>query len=699
MNDIQPSQFSDVDWLSSNAFEALAFIAQIVNEDESYARECLIRLLEHRDSISGYSSIVDDLIQRVGLLPYLNSATPNLSTSDLINLESHAPDGLPDIVLHSMQAKVYRALMDGANVILSAPTSFGKSLLIDAAIASGRYETIVVIVPTIALIDETRRRLTKRFRDSYRIITHPTQAAGGRNIYVFTQERFIESTEEISPHLFVVDEFYKLSPNRGDDRTFVLNHAFYKLYKSGAQFFLIGPNVSNITVDQTHLSFRYFDTNYSTVVAEVRHISSRDTMKETFDICQQIDSPTLIYCKSAPSAYKLAQYLIGNGVTAGNTDTLAFSEWLAENYHKEWNLVPLLKKGFAIHHGALPRSVAYHLLRKFNEGSIRFLLCTSTIIEGVNTAAENIIIYDNKVATRKFDFFTFNNIKGRAGRMLRHFVGHVYVLNYEVQRELPFVDIPAITQPKDAPEELLVHIDERELSEHSLQKLRYLHAQGYLPIELIKENAGVSPEGQVSLAEKLSQNLSSYYSKIAWSGVPTRQQRHATCELIYEHLMGGRGVDGILSAKQMGYKFGRFAELQSLPSMIDDELRNNDRVDTPTKAVEEVLVFLRRWAEFHFPRYLSATDKIQRHVFGNAGMTPGNYERYISEIKRLFMPLSATVLEEYGVPFQVSMKLEEQASLGETVDDIISNLPKRDPSSAGLSDFEAELLQDTIENI
>lgn len=701
MSEIDQKKFSDPQWLHDNAFQALSDIACCLEQDEDKGRECLIRILEHRKLFSEYNQIVDSLIQRVGLFPYLDSDSATLSTSDLLNIESHAPDGLDGIILHSMQGKVYHALMDGANVILSAPTSFGKSLLIDAAIASGRYDTVVVIVPTIALIDETRRRLTRRFGDTFRVITHPTQAKGLRNVYVLTQERFIESTDDISPQLFVIDEFYKLSPNRGDARTFVLNHAFYKLYKSGAQFFLIGPNVSNITVDQTHLSFRYFDTNYSTVAAEVevRHVANRDRKKEALDICQKLDSPTLIYCKSAPSAYELAQYLVENGVVAENSDTVAFSSWLAENYHPDWDLVPLLKNGLAVHHGALPRSVAYHLLRKFNDGSIRFLLCTSTIIEGVNTAAENILVYDNKVATRKFDFFTFNNIKGRAGRMGRHFVGHVFVLNYEVQQELPFIDIPAITQPEDAPEELLVQIDERELSEHSLKKLRYLHAQDYLPIELIRENAGISPEGQVGLAEELSNNLGAYHEKIAWKGFPNSEQRYATCELIYKHLMGEKGFDGIFSAKALGYKFGVFSKLRTLQNMIEDELANNDRVETPTKAVEGVLVFMRRWAEFHLPRFLSGLDKIQRHVFTSSGMTPGNYEVYISNIKRLFMPPSATILEEYGVPCQISMKIEHQYPLGDTVDEIVSNLPKCELSSLRLSDFETELLKDTLENI
>ena len=35
------------------------------------------------------------------------------------------------------------------------------------------------------------------------------------------------------------------------------------------------------------------------------------------------------------------------------------------------------------------------MVRAFEEHQIRFLVCTSTIIEGVNTAAENVTIYDS----------------------------------------------------------------------------------------------------------------------------------------------------------------------------------------------------------------------------------------------------------------------------------------------------------------
>ena len=695
------TKFSDRQWLNDNKFQALSDIAYNLNVNEDNGRECLIRALEHQDIFKDHAPILASLIQKSGLLPYLNSNHEVLSTSELLNYEVHAPEGLDDIVLHSMQGKVYRALMDGANVILSAPTSFGKSLLIDAMIASKRYKCIVVIVPTIALIDETRRRLSRRFKSEYKIITHPSQLSHEKNIYVFTQDRFVENVESLKPDFFVIDEFYKLSPSRGDERTFVLNHAFYKLVKSGAQFFLIGPNVQNITIDQSHLEFRYFDTNYSTVATEVRHfhLSAKKIDNSVLGICKNIEGPTLIYCKSSNSAYKLACFLRENGIKAANQETQEFSEWLCENYHRDWILADILKDGFAVHHGSLPRSIAYHILRKFNDGAIRFLFCTSTIIEGVNTVAKNIIIYDNKIATRKFDLFTFNNIKGRAGRMFEHFVGHVYAFNYDSQTLLPFVDIPSFTQPEDTPESLLIQIEDKDLSDDSLKRLRYLHAQDYLPIEILKSNAGISPENQITLAETINNDIAKYYPLLSWSGFPKSNQLYAVCELIFNYLMGKRGRDGIFSGKQLGYKMQTFSIIKKIPNLIENELENNIQVTNASDGVESVLAFIRKWGEYHFPRYLSALDKIQNHIFSQAKRKPGNYSVYCASVKKLFMPLSATVLEEYGLPYQLSQKIEDSGPLGDDIDTILSNLALIDMESLELSDFEQDMLKDAIENL
>lgn len=47
-----------------------------------------------------------------------------------------------------------------------------------------------------------------------------------------------------------------------------------------------------------------------------------------------------------------------------------------------------LRAGIGVHHAKMPRFVSQEMIRRFNSGELKLLLCTSTIIEGVNTAAK-----------------------------------------------------------------------------------------------------------------------------------------------------------------------------------------------------------------------------------------------------------------------------------------------------------------------
>ncbi len=77
---------------------------------------------------------IDALTRQIGLFPYLDS--DNLNLADSIAYEYHRPEGLDGIVFHRVQAEIYHELLRGKNVILSAPTSFGKSIIIDAIIVT-----------------------------------------------------------------------------------------------------------------------------------------------------------------------------------------------------------------------------------------------------------------------------------------------------------------------------------------------------------------------------------------------------------------------------------------------------------------------------------------------------------------------------------------------------------------------------------
>jgi hypothetical protein len=200
------------------------------------------------------------------------------------------------------------------------------------------------------------------------------------------------------------------------------------------------------------------------------------------------------------------------------------SEWLSNEFHPDWALAKSVKKGVGIHYGPLPRSIAQDIVRQFNDGNFRFLVCTSTLIEGVNTRAKNVIIYENKIARQKLDFFTFNNIKGRSGRMFEHFIGRVFRFDDEPQMELPFVDFPLHEQSADTPESLLIQLDSEDLTPESKERVDNRIANSPLPIELLKENHGIDPKTQVKVYKYIYDNIDSIHGKLSWNQLPKYKQ-------------------------------------------------------------------------------------------------------------------------------------------------------------------------------
>lgn len=260
--------------IAIHEFDIVKNLAAILGQDDrsSEGRELVLRALEHRDVFRIARPILEALTRMAGLFPYLDP--DQLDFRDQMAYEFHRPLKMAgDFVFHREQAEVYRRLLAGDSVILSAPTSFGKSRIIDALIATEKFNHIAVIVPTLALIDETRRRLFE-FADRYKIVTHLSQKPGAKNIFCFTAERAVAYKDFPIIQFFVIDEFYKIDALKEDDsRTVALNIALQRLRKMGGQFFMLGPNVEKIP-DGLQDKYRcfFYPTTFTTVVAEHRKV-------------------------------------------------------------------------------------------------------------------------------------------------------------------------------------------------------------------------------------------------------------------------------------------------------------------------------------------------------------------------------------------------------------------------------------------
>lgn len=117
-----------------------------------------------------------------------------------------------------------------------------------------------------------------------------------------------------------------------------------------------------------------------------------------------------------------------------------FIEHLKNNYNfsfgdkrssfDSWDLVYALRNQIGIHNGKFPKYFQREIMRRFNDGAMSTLFCTSTIVEGVNTNAKTVVVYNNPSGkTDEGKKFLLLNINGRAGRYQHHFIGNIVYLS------------------------------------------------------------------------------------------------------------------------------------------------------------------------------------------------------------------------------------------------------------------------------
>jgi len=687
--------------IPDSAFSILQEIARLSADPNksSLAHELVLRALEQRTSFAGCAPMLMSLVRAAGLFPYLERE--GLSLKDSIAYEFHRPQNMPeDFVFHREQAEIYRRLLEGQNIILSAPTSFGKSRIIDALIAEGRFDNVVIIVPTLALIDETRRRLAHFSGDEYKVVTQLSQKPAKRSIFVFTAERAVAYDSFESVQFFVIDEFYKIDAlEENSDRTVALNQAFYKLRKLGGQFYLLGPSIKQIP-DGLERAYRcyFYPTNFTTVVSEQIRVAARGgEIERLVHLCRTLDEPTLVFCSSPSRVNEVARALVNAKVGVPSPVLKPAAEWIGRSFHPDWTLVNALLQGVGMHHGKLPRSLAQYIVRMFNELKLRFLICTSTLIEGVNTKAKNVIIFDNTIARKNIDYFTFNNIRGRSGRMFQHFVGRVYLFHDPPPEGLPFVDFPLFSQSASAPDSLLMQLDPSDLLPAADDRMRPFRDQDTLPIKVLQENSSIDPESQLSLARDLLGADMQRLWLLTWNGVPRGPALREVCSLAWTHLIPSskKNKGGVHSSAQLAAKLWRLYHSPSPRQRIQDELIPGQyAAKTPDEAVERVLEFDRTWAGFEFPRYLMAVSRIQKAILPRRGMSPGDYSHFASMAESLFLSPVIAALDEYGVPAQIGERIAKVLRAVDDLDVALARFGELDVTRLKLDPFEAEIVLD-----
>jgi len=602
----------------------------------------LADIIPSRPELSALLEPFSALARAVGLWNYIDRTTAD--PADRIVAEAVTAPELGGITFHREQVAALTKLLSGDNLILSAPTSFGKSLLIDALLASGKFERVAIVLPTIALLDEFRRRLRRRFSDKFEILMHPTDSAVGRNvIFLGTQERLIGRSDLGSLDLTVVDEFYKLDPQRKDERHVTLNAAVYRLLRRSRQFFFLGPNIDNVHMDvEGRWSFQFLKTRFSTVAVDtfdLRQVEDKEA-RLMEELAEEKNWPALVFVSSPDRANKLAH--TGSQEMAVSDDTAEFANWLRLNVGERWPLAQAVEFGFGVHHARVPRAIASHMVRMFNRSELPVLFCTSTLIEGVNTAARSVLIYDKKISRQNYDFFTFANIRGRAGRLGQHHVGKVYLFNEPPSVAETEVSPTLFGDDENASDDYVVHLEDEDTTAAIDDRVAALRQSLDLTTAQLRIASAVGLETALALKQHVEVSLRSR-DLLAWSGSPDYNRTLATLEVICK-VKNVRDF-GAFSIKQLAFQIGNLRSHRSFRSfLIDHDLTFQGDLS----AYDNIFKFLRA-CEYGLPQFFALVEIFVQKRFPHA-----DYSYFVRELSRWFRNEALRNLDEEGVPIQIS---------------------------------------------
>lgn len=411
-------------------------------EDAQYYRDEYIRNLDQHDDKTSFAVSNASSLYALGLTMY--SQTYSL---DSLIYNAFAVSTLDsNIGLHPEQRKILFLIQQHRGLIFSAPTSFGKTFVVFEYISREHPKNVVMIVPTLALIDEYKQKIIRQYRDKFSdyniyLSVDPDKEYdfSKRNIFILTHDRVVdESSASIFKKIdfLVIDEVYKLQRDLSNDRILILNIAYYNMVQRSEKYVLLAPFISGVeNMDKLDEELFFYSTNFSPVVNEVRTypvLSEGDRVAYTDKILQSlpIADNTLIYF---PTVVDIDSFIENTTLTFpidGSTDIPLLKEfvtWARHEIHPQWSVIKALEKGFLVHHGQLPlgiRMLQLNLFNNSNKNAFTRLICTSTLLEGVNTNAKNIIITKpNRTYDKAFDAFDFYNLVGRTGRLYQHYLG------------------------------------------------------------------------------------------------------------------------------------------------------------------------------------------------------------------------------------------------------------------------------------
>ncbi|XP_039301076.1 DNA polymerase theta [Nilaparvata lugens] len=429
-----------------------------------------------------------------------------LSTQEKLKLESW---GLPKLILQKYIEKGITTMfpwqveclclpnvLHGGNLVYSAPTSAGKTLVAEILTIQTiieRRKKAFFILPFISVVRE-KMLYFKDLLKSSGVRVHgfmgshsPPGGLDACNLAVCTIEkanglinRLIEENSLEDVGCVVVDELHLLGdPHRGYLLELLLAKLRYVSKRESlvkVQIIGMSATLPNLPVLADWLEADLYSTDFrpvplteylkvDSVIYRAHDMDTKSMTLPQFDIKDDhgsiitlcIDAilsghSALVFCPSKNWCESLAQQIASEICKMGSSNT-AYSVQLKEQL-KSAEIADLLEQlrrcpvglelalrksvsfGVGYHHAGLTMDEREMLETSFRQCVLRVLVATSTLSSGVNLPARRVIVRSPMFGGRPLDVLTYKQMIGRAGRMGRDTAGESFLLCKTTERRV-----------------------------------------------------------------------------------------------------------------------------------------------------------------------------------------------------------------------------------------------------------------------
>lgn len=351
---------------------------------------------------------------------------------------------------------------------------------------------VVFIVPTISLINQVSNDFRKKFVEYGITDIAVSQTVNSYSlfksqkiIYILTQERALSALNHSDGDfdnikILIVDEIQNVEKvaNEDDERSKTLFDTIqeFKNDKNPEKIIIAGPRLKNIQSIVTDLfgeegesvsedipavlniSYSFKKKNRSKNVYFTQHlplgidnsIEIEDNFKlkekilgkkeygdEVHDFIAKIvagdsDYGNIIFAGRTNQANQTALEIAKRlpSVESVDIDNLSLVRFIAETVHPDYSLIAAVEKKVGFHHGKVPQHIRNLIEKSFAKKYLHTIVSTTTLMQGINLPAKNIIIRNPSIAKgENLTGYEFTNLKGRAGRLMQDLVGRAIIID------------------------------------------------------------------------------------------------------------------------------------------------------------------------------------------------------------------------------------------------------------------------------